>query len=611
MRTDLVARLGGVLVILAASGAAQPSPEPTPPSDCVRKTIGPVVMNVPSVRVRPRFLLNGRPFPQASAGSAVITLWASEPSPLFDGPQLSLGETHLPPKAVRVVPGVYDVYYSWQSGGRIPRNEQTRIMRRVSIHEDGELVVDVPMVRLRGFKRHNGKPFADDRSSAQLSLQRADGRGSVPLGGIRPSPFTVRVIPGHYTFRYQWQAGATIPHNRRATVGAQLALETDQPSLVLNVPSVAQDFTFLNNGAPFPSADIESGQMVLSGRGDEVALGPTHEPPSTIRIIPGNYQARFRHVAGGSIVPRNADGLVDARLSLNGSPRVIDVPSLEVSGQLLVAGAVPPNAAIENARLHAIVPGSQDRVVLGEMRYGAYQVRLIPGRYDVEYEHLAGGALVLPTNPRAILARDWDVSLDPGRTFDVPVGRYHGTLLLNGEPFPASDIELGHIYALPNARDRSPVFLGPTRYGAYDRLVLPGSYQPAFAHVAGATIVPRNTLTTYGAPERVRRGDTGEAAVLDLFAADLVLSYEHNGAPMPVGGPDVYQVRLHRGVNDLQLHDSVFGPFNWKVMEGTFDLFYQYRGGPGLPKNAFMRFGCWELVRDQSPASDPGIGISR
>ncbi len=33
------------------------------------------------------------------------------------------------------------------------------------------------------------------------------------------------------------------------------------------------------------------------------------------------------------------------------------------------------------------------------------------------------------------------------------------------------------------------------------------------------------------------------------------------------------------------------------AMEGRFDLYYQYRGGPDLPGNAFMRFGCWNLVR--------------
>ncbi len=333
----------------------------SPPTDCVRTTIGPVVVDVPSVRIRPRFRLDGKPFPGAQAGSAVITLWASEPSPLFDGPQLSLGQTHQPPKSVRVVPGVYDVYYSWQSGSRIPRNKLTRILQRVSLQQDGELLVDVQMVRIAGFKLHNGQPFADDGSIARLSLQRADGPGEVPLGGIVPSPFAVRVIPGLYSLRYEWGAGRTIPRNRRATVLQGLSLEQDAAKLALDVPSVPQDFVFLHNGAPFPSSEIERGDMVLTGDGgDEVPLGSTHVPRLPIRIVPGQYDARFRHGAGAG-VPRNLDGFVE-RVRVNGSLRVIDVPSVEVSGAFRVNGAVPPATQIINARINLVVPDSPDRL---------------------------------------------------------------------------------------------------------------------------------------------------------------------------------------------------------------------------------------------------------
>jgi hypothetical protein len=582
------------LAALAALAAELPAQQAPLPTDCVRRAIGPVVVNVASVLIRPRFLLNGRPFPGAAAGTAVITLWASDPSPLFDGPQLSLGETHQPPRAVRVVPGVYDVYYSRLSGSLIPRNEMTRVMQRVPVLQDGELLIDVPMVRIAGFKRHNGKPFADDRSSAKLSLQRADGRGEVPLGGIRPSPFAVRVIAGPYSFRYDWQWGTTVPRNRRTTVGAPHALESDRQGLVLDVPSVAQDFSFLHNGAPFPSSEFERGDVVLTGRGGaEVALGSTHQPPPTIRIVPGRYDARFRHVAGAH-VPRNLDGLVEPGLVVSGSPSVIDIPSVEVAGAILLNGAAPPASEFDNARLN-LVAGGSDRLRLGETRYGAYQVRVIPGRYDVEYEHVVGAAL--PANPRAVLWRGWDVARVASRTLDIPAARFHGPIWLNGEPFPGSDFQTGDIWAVPLAPDRSPLLLGRAHYGAYDKLVLPGSYQPAYAHVVGAGGIPRNTFTTFGAPARVARGDEVEKPPLDIFADELHVSYQHNGVPMPLGGPAVYRAHLQRGLNYLRLRESSDGPFGWTVMEGTFDLFYQYRGGSGLPKNAFMRFGCWDLVR--------------
>ncbi len=100
---------------------------------CTQQTLGPAVVDVPSVAVQPRFRLNRKAFPGAAAGAAVFTLWASEPNEFFEGPQLVLGETHLPPHPVRVVPGVYDVFYSWISGSGVPRNQLTRVMQGVRI----------------------------------------------------------------------------------------------------------------------------------------------------------------------------------------------------------------------------------------------------------------------------------------------------------------------------------------------------------------------------------------------------------------------------------------------------------------------------------------------
>ena len=109
-----------------------------------------------SVAVQPRFRLNGKAFPGPEAGAAVFTLWASEANEHFDGPQLVLGETQLPPHSVRVVPGVYDVYYSWIFGSDVPRNHLTRVLQGVSLDRDRDLTIDVPMIRVGGVKQHNG-----------------------------------------------------------------------------------------------------------------------------------------------------------------------------------------------------------------------------------------------------------------------------------------------------------------------------------------------------------------------------------------------------------------------------------------------------------------------
>ena len=112
------------------------------------------------------------------------------------------------------------------------------------------------------------------------------------------------------------------------------------------------------DGAPFPASIIESGDLVLR-RGDreEVVVGSSYELGSAITMIPGSYDVHWRHVAGAN-VPGNRDARFARGLVANGGHRVIDVPSLEVSGNYFVNGQPPPQSDIENARLSLIKSSS-------------------------------------------------------------------------------------------------------------------------------------------------------------------------------------------------------------------------------------------------------------
>ena len=281
-----------------------------PENICTTRTIGPVTLNIPSVTIQPRFRLNGRAFPGATAGTAVITLWASEPSAMFDGPQLVLGETQLARTARRVVPGTYDVYYSWMSGSGVPRNQLTRVMQDVRIDSDGELIVDIPMVRVSGVKQHNGAEFGF-QGAAVLSLNGLNWPGQVPLGAASSANFNVAMIPGRYALEYDWVQGANLPNNRHAVV-RELDLTAAVKGLVLNVPSVIQSFEFRHNGVAFGGGLYERGDLVLRrGQREEVVLGSSHEGSATLRVIPATYNVHWRHQAGAN-VPRNTDAQIQA-----------------------------------------------------------------------------------------------------------------------------------------------------------------------------------------------------------------------------------------------------------------------------------------------------------
>jgi hypothetical protein len=96
----------------------------------------------------------------------------------------------------------------------------------------------------------------------------------------------------------------------------------------------------------------------------------------------------------------------------------------------------------------------------------------------------------------------------------------------------------------------------------------------------------------------VLRGDgsASESDVLDVRAGELTVSYEHRGVPLPEGGPASARLDLYRNGNSLTLPESSEGAVAQIAMEGRFDLFYHYVSGPGLPRNVFMPFACWNLV---------------
>ena len=560
--------------------------------ECPARLLGPVQLDVPSIVIQPQILLNGAPFPGNEGGAAILTLWASEPSPLFDGPQLVLAETHLARNPVRVIPGVYDVYYSWLSGADIPRNQATRVLQGVTLDHSGDLVIDLRMIRVEGLKHHNGIPFGYDGFAA-LSLRSLDRPGSVALGSAQPAEFETAIMPGRYAFEYDWQQGASVPHNRHTAV-RELDLLSSVRDLVLNVPSVMQPLQFLHNGAAFQSSQFNRGDLVLRrGATGEVAAGSSHEGDTAIPVIPGSYDVHWRHVVGAN-VPGNTDVQVARGLRMDGALRVIDVPSIEVSGTFLVNGQPTPITELNNARLHLVGKDRGDTLRLGETRYGAFVTRVVPGTYDIVYEHV-NGASPLPVNPRATLARGWRVEHMPQRTIDIPAGTYKGDYVWNGGNFLPSEFNNGQIYAVPATADADPVLLGQTRYGGFDRVLLPGSYRAAYGHQVGHD-VPQNAFTTFGPARRViSEAETVES--IEVQSGPLEVTFLHNSTLLPAGGSQNIRVHLSRGLNYLLLPESIDGPRTIDAIGGRFDLFYQYRGGQDLPRNAFMRFGCWTLTR--------------
>jgi hypothetical protein len=124
-----------------------------------------------------------------------------------------------------IVPGTYDVYYSWNSGDNsmpidIPRNTNARVRQDVSLQQTGALDVDIPVVTLSGRITVDGKVPTDRFGSVRLSNQ-ATGDG-VALGRTGDASYTSKlIVPGSFGIHYSWSSGDTsmpidIPRNTAA-----------------------------------------------------------------------------------------------------------------------------------------------------------------------------------------------------------------------------------------------------------------------------------------------------------------------------------------------------------------------------------------------------------
>ena len=138
----------------------------------------------------------------------------------------------------------------------------------------------------------------------------------------------------------------------------------------------------------------------------------------------------------------------------------------------------------------------------------------MPGVYDIVYEHLTG-ASIMPSNPRATLARRWDVEDSPLRDIDIPVGRFRGSFLLNGASFSFSLIrKRGDLRRARHGRGRS------------DSARLDASTAPSTACCSRARIAPptptspemqcRGTPSRRSARARRVRQGVETTAVLDV-----------------------------------------------------------------------------------------------
>ncbi len=379
------------------------------------------------------------------------------------------------------------------------------------------------------------------------------------------------------------------------------------PSAV-DLPVSQVDIRITIGGEPAHSIPTEYGDVTLEARGtgDVVFLGDTRAEILSTNVLAGVYDVYFTWRRGSVVVPSNRHariGEVDARTDAGAT---IDIPVVDLGGALQFDGVAAPPLDAESGRVWLRNSDTDDELLLGFTKDGAYVGRVIAGRYTLEYEAIAGSAVAPSAGGGAFGSIDVKSS-DEAVDIDIPTVRLAGTFSFDGVPAPDVPAENG-VVRLEHGDGQ--VSLGQTRFGDFEVRVLPGAYDVVYEAIGGTAVAPVNrhaVITTIAAD---KGGD--ESFGIDIKTALVAGSVSFNGVLAPADPSDDGYVVLRHGADEVILGLTSAGAYARRVVVGAYDIHYvQDSSRASAPRNTNARVG--EFVATAGASGDidiPSVAMS-
>ncbi|MCH9687734.1 MAG: hypothetical protein K0V04_40265 [Deltaproteobacteria bacterium] len=361
----------------------------------------------------------------------------------------------------------------------------------------------------------------------------------------------------------------------------------------IDVPSVLVTSTFTLNGEPFTSSIYENGDIVLRdpASGDEVRLGNTQDggTDDAIAMVPGTYEVHYANRAGGQLVPANDGARIDT-VEIPDSEQYtlsVDVPGVEVSGELTFDGQTPPNSIYEHGVVVLRDPATGDEVELGDTMDGEYVAMVVPGVYDVHYRVRASEGHA-PSNNDARFATVEITEPEDTLDIDIPNAMVAASILVDGDTPPDSIYENGYII-LHDLQTDDEFIVGQTRDASFAVPVIEGQYEVIYRRVVGGSQVPVNTRAVL---DQVDVPWGGLALSIDVTTAVITGAITINGAPPPTdpGDDGVLLLRNPESGDEAVLGNTHDGAYSQRVVLGAYDVYYrQETSSGGVPANTNAR----------------------
>ncbi len=473
---------------------------PVDPSDCgiALEQSGSLDIDIPTVTVGGAITWNGGPIPQGGTSPQLRLARAgtAETGVLVDlGEARASGSTY----QVRVVPGSYDVLYDYDacSVAAFPCQRGVRVRAGVSLTVDGTLDLDLRTARITGRATLDGASLPSaSYDLPKISLRGGDGSTGIfaDLEDLASGLYDVELLHGTYDLLYQEPdtrcSGDPFPCQEGVRLQSGVSV-TGDGSLDLDIDTIRVTGRVTLDGANPPAASYEPPCVRLRGSdgslGTLVDLDNAADGVFDARFLAGTYDLLYDEPDSdctGTPYPCQERAVLrsGAAMTADGTLEV-DIATLRVTGQVTLDGATPP--ASNSGRRPSITLRSHDGsgagvlVQLEHVSGGAYDVRLLPGTYDLLYalDPAWCGGPPYPCQTGRVLLSGVTISTNGSLDVDIATRRLTGVVTLNGGALPATGTARPEL--LLRGSDASTGILARLQdapSGSYDIRILPGEY---------------------------------------------------------------------------------------------------------------------------------------
>ncbi|GAB1258683.1 hypothetical protein [Aurantivibrio plasticivorans] len=446
--------------------------------------------------------------------------------------------------------------------------------------------IDVSTVEISPVFTLNGQSFPTaPQEVAHLYLQSTNSETLIDLGATNTLTNPLTIIPGEYTIIYRYVSGNQIPTNTYKVIANNVVL-TSSEELNIAIESSTVRSEFLVNGESFPNSAYDYGHFYLidSEQQDSVFLGRSYEGLTSVQVINGTYNAHYQGREFQSEAPQNKNAIIREDIVVeNGSLSLsLDVEAVQISGSFFVNGTTPPVSAYDYGRIYLVDSRTGSKLMIGNTYEVSYSPLLvITGVYDLEYERRELNG-VMPNNPSAIFQRGLDINAARTVDVDLPVVTISSNLTLNGNDFPLSAYNYGHIY-LANTDSEEAFYWSETyNVNSSSIRVIPGTYSFYYRLRESTGDVPYNSNFEFISGAEI---ESDQTITYDFITQNIRIAPTLNNAAFS-NSPYTF-AHIHIGTSEtdrILTNVTNLDPIERHVVVGDYDVIYSFMESatPGL-----------------------------